>query len=114
LRKNRGLDLAEAGSLDEEDVKAFQAFYFQTQGHAHSEQALPATMLHYDVICGFGDGIRESVLPCSAVGVSKENTLSTIGSALVMAVSSGASIVERAAQDVFDTWVTDTEGRPWT
>lgn len=68
------------------------------------KQFMPTTMLHYDVLRGFADGIRENVLLARAWGVTKEITLNTIGSATINAGSSGVSIVERAAGDVFDAW----------
>lgn len=68
------------------------------------KQMMPTTMLHYDVIRGFQDGIRENVLLARAFGVTREITLNTIGSALIMGGMSATSIIERAAGDVFDSW----------
>ena len=68
------------------------------------KQMMPTTMLHYEVIRGFPDGIRENALLARAFGVDKEIALNTIGSALIMGSTAAASIVERAAGDVFDTW----------
>lgn len=68
------------------------------------KQVLPTTLLHYEVIRGFGEGIRENVLLARAFGVSKEITLNTIFSGLINAGTAGASIVQGAAGDIFDTW----------
>jgi hypothetical protein len=50
------------------------------------------------------DGIRENVLLAKAFGVSKALTLNLICSALINGWTSGASLIEEAAGDVFKKW----------
>jgi hypothetical protein len=68
------------------------------------KQILPTTLLHYNVIRGFRDGIREDVLLCRSFGVEKELVLNTIGSASLNGSMEGFNIVDEAAGDVFAQW----------
>jgi hypothetical protein len=68
------------------------------------KQFMPMTMLHYAVITGSAAGVRENVLLAKAFGVTKAMTMNMICSALINGWTSGASLVEDAAGDVFKNW----------
>lgn len=68
------------------------------------KQFWPTTMLYYHVMSRLAEGIRENVLLCKAWGVSKSDTLDTIGNALVYGQMEAASMVQQEAGDVFDGW----------
>lgn len=68
------------------------------------KQMMPYTLLHNNVIRGFGDGIREDVLMCRGFGVGKQPTMRAILSALLNGGMEGASIVARSAGDVLEAW----------
>lgn len=69
------------------------------------KQMWPTTMLYYHVMSRVAEGIRENVLLCKAWGVSKEDTLATIGNALVYGQMEAATMVQREAGDIFDGWM---------
>ena len=68
------------------------------------KQMWPTTMLYYHVMSRKAEGIRENVLLCKAWGVSKSDTLDTIGNALVYGQMEAASMIQNEAGDVFDGW----------
>ena len=68
------------------------------------KQMWPTTMLYYHVMSRQAEGIRESVLLGKAWGVSKADTLDTIGNALVYGQMEAATMVQNEAGDVFDGW----------
>ena len=68
------------------------------------KQVMPATLLHYNVIRGFADGIRENVLLCKGFGMRKRETLRPICSALLNGGMEAASIVAKACDDIFVGW----------
>jgi hypothetical protein len=68
------------------------------------KQMMPTTMLHYEVIRGFDDGIRENLLLARAFGVTKDIVLNVIGSATINGGTAGLSIIERAGGDVLAAW----------
>jgi hypothetical protein len=68
------------------------------------KQFWPTTMLYYHVMSRLAEGIRENVLLCKAWGVSKADTLDTIGNALVYGQMEAATMVQNEAGDVFDGW----------
>jgi hypothetical protein len=65
---------------------------------------IPASLLHYDVIRGFGEGIRENVLLLRALGASREQVVNIVGSASLNGGMAGLSIMARAAGDVLRDW----------
>jgi hypothetical protein len=67
-------------------------------------QFIPASLLHYDVIRGFGEGIRENVLLLRALGVSREQVVNIAGSASLNGGMAGFSIMAKAAGDVLRDW----------
>jgi hypothetical protein len=68
------------------------------------KQMWPTCMLYYNVMTRCADGIRENVLLCKAWGVSKSDTLDTIGNALVYGQMEAASMVQRTSGDILDHW----------
>jgi hypothetical protein len=68
------------------------------------KQMWPTTMLYYHVMSRVAEGIRENVLLCKAWGVSKQDTLDTIGNALVYGQMEAATMIQNEAGDVFDGW----------
>ena len=72
--------------------------------YALPKQFWPTTMLYYHVMSRLPEGIRENVLLCKAWGVTKSDTLDTIGNALVYGQMEAATMVQNEAGDVFDGW----------
>ena len=68
------------------------------------KQMWPTTLLYYHVMRREAAGIREHVLLCRAWGVSKTDTLDTIGNALVYGQMEAATMIQNEAGDVFDGW----------
>ena len=68
------------------------------------KQMWPTTMLYYHVMRREAEGIRENVLLCKAWGVSKSDTLDTIGNALVYGQMEAATMIQNEVGDVFDGW----------
>ncbi|EQB14305.1 hypothetical protein [Novosphingobium lindaniclasticum] len=68
------------------------------------KQFWPTSMLYYHVMSRVAEGIRENVLLCKAWGVSRADTLDTIGNALVYGQMEAATMIQREAGDVFDGW----------
>ncbi|MGE0232703.1 MAG: hypothetical protein AB7S46_13060 [Flavobacteriaceae bacterium] len=69
------------------------------------KQFWPTTMLYYHVMSRLAEGVRENVLLCKAWGVTKSDTLDTIGNALVYGQMEAATMVQREAGDIFDGWI---------
>jgi hypothetical protein len=65
---------------------------------------IPASLLHYDVIRGFGEGIRENVLLLRALGVCRELVVNIAGSASLNGGMAGFSVMASAAGDVLRNW----------
>ena len=84
-------------------LKAYRA-RFETCIETLPKQVVPYTMLHYNTIRAFGDGIRENVLLAKAWGMTKDQTLRPIYSALLNAGVETISLVDRVAGDVFKRW----------
>jgi hypothetical protein len=57
-------------------------------------------MLNYNVVRGFGEGIRENVLLGRALGMSREQLLDAICYGVLHAGANALGIVEQAAGDV--------------
>lgn len=68
------------------------------------KQMWPTCMLYYHVMTRCPDGLRENALLCKAWGVSKSDTLNTIGNALVYGQMEAANQLQRVCADVFDNW----------
>jgi hypothetical protein len=86
-----------------EALKAFRARY-ENCLQLLPKQVMPYTLLHYNVIRGFDEGIRENVLLARAFGMTKQQALRPIYSALLNAGVETVSLVNRVAGDVFDSW----------
>jgi hypothetical protein len=68
------------------------------------KQMLPYLLLHFETIRGHEEGIREAALLGRGVGMTKEQALDAVSSALNYAGHAGISTVDRAAGDVFADW----------
>jgi hypothetical protein len=65
---------------------------------------IPSSLLHYDVIRGFGEGMRENVLLLRALGVDRQLVVNIAGSASLNGGMAGFSILAKAAGDVLANW----------
>jgi hypothetical protein len=68
------------------------------------KQVLPMTLLSYNVMRGFEDGIRENVLLARAFGVAKQDVVEEINQTLINAGMEALDIVDRAVGDVLARW----------
>jgi hypothetical protein len=84
-------------------LKAFRARY-ENCLQLLPKQVMPYTLLHYNVMRGSADGIRENVLLARGFGMTSEVTRRAIYSALLNAGVETVSLVDRVAGDVFEQW----------
>jgi len=84
-------------------LKAYRNRY-ENLLHELPTEFIPASLLHYDVIRGFGEGIRENVLLLRALGVSRDQVVNIAGSASLNGGMAGFSIMAKAAGDVLRDW----------
>ena len=72
------------------------------------KQVMPYTQLHFNVMRGWADGIREAVLLARAFGMTKEQVYEPLFSPMINTGPEVYSIVSRAAGDVLgaDDWRT--------
>jgi hypothetical protein len=84
-------------------LKAYRDRY-ENLLHELPTEFIPASLLHYDVIRGFGEGIRENVLLLRALGVSRDQVVNIAGSASLNGGMAGFSIMAKAAGDVLRDW----------
>ena len=68
------------------------------------KQVLPMTLLSYNTVRGFGDGIRENVLLAKGFGVSKEHVWGAMNHTLLYSGVEALDIVDRAVGDVLEKW----------
>src|SRR5580693_6479273 len=90
-----GLDFSTRDVLTGE-VELMRDWYARTLGELPTE-FIPSSLLHYDVIRGFGEGIRENVLLLRALGVSRQLVVSIAGSASLNGGMAGFSVLANAA-----------------
>jgi hypothetical protein len=64
------------------------------------KQVMPYTQLHFNVMRGWGDGIRESVLLAKAFGMTKEQVYEPLFSPMINTGPEAYTIVSQAAGDV--------------
>jgi hypothetical protein len=64
------------------------------------KQVMPYTQLHFNVMRGWADGIRESVLLARAFGMTKEQVYEPLFSPMINTGPEAYSIVRQAAADV--------------
>src|SRR5262249_33788106 len=92
-------------------LKAHRNRYENTIRNGLPKQMLPYLLLHYDVIRGFKEGIRENVLLARAFGVKKEYVVGVMCRAMTSYGGPAAlSVAEDAVGDVLENW-TDAEGQ---
>src|SRR5271170_5996458 len=77
-------------------LKAYRNRY-ENLLHELPTEFIPASLLHYDVIRGFGEGIRENVLLLRALGVNRDQVVNIAGSASLNGGMAGFSIMAKAA-----------------
>jgi hypothetical protein len=65
---------------------------------------LPYLMLHYNVYRGFGDGIRENILLARAMGMSRQQVLNAVCSAILHTGANAMDRVSEVAGDLFATF----------
>lgn len=81
-------------------LKAYRDRYEHAIRDSLPAQMLPWLMLNYNVVRGFGEGIRENVLLGRALGMSREQLLDAICYGVLHAGANALGIVEQAAGDV--------------
>jgi hypothetical protein len=84
-------------------LKAYRNRY-ENLLHELPTEFIPSSLLHYDVIRGFGEGIRENVLLLRALGVSRQLVVNIAGSASLNGGMAGFSVMAKAAGDVLRNW----------
>jgi hypothetical protein len=84
-------------------LKAYRNRY-ENLLHELPTEFIPASLLHYDVIRGFGEGMRENVLLLRALGVDRQLVVNIAGSASLNGGMAGFSILARAAGDILRDW----------
>jgi hypothetical protein len=62
------------------------------------------TLLSYNTVRGFADGIRENVLLAKGFGVSKEHVWGAMNHTLLYSGVEALDIVDRAVGDVLEKW----------
>jgi hypothetical protein len=85
-------------------LKAYRNRYEHAIRDSLPKQMLPYLMLHYNVYRGFGDGIRENVLLCRAMGLSRQQVLNAVCSAILHTGANGMDTVAAVAGDLFETF----------
>jgi hypothetical protein len=68
------------------------------------KQVLPMTLVSYNVIRGFEDGIRENVLLAKGFGVAKKDVVGEINQTLINAGLEALDSVDRAVGEVLEGW----------
>jgi hypothetical protein len=91
------------GKYSPDALKAYRGRY-ESCIRTLPKQVMPYTLLHYSVIRGSGDGIRENVLLARAFGMTREQALRAVYSALLNAAVETVSLVDRVAGPVFADW----------
>ena len=81
-------------------LKAYRDRYEHAIRDSLPKQMLPFLMLHRNVVRGFGEGIRENVLLGKALGMTREQLLDAICSAVLHAGAEALSVVDEAAGDL--------------
>jgi hypothetical protein len=81
-------------------LKAYRDRYEHAIRDSLPAQMLPFLMLNYNVVRGFGEGIRENILLGRALGMSREQLLDAICYGVLHAGANALGIVEQAAGDV--------------
>jgi hypothetical protein len=81
-------------------LKAYRDRYEHAIRDSLPQQMLPYLLLHGNTVRGFRDGIRENVLLGRALGMTREQLLDAICSAVLHAGVEALSIVEEAAGEL--------------
>lgn len=70
-------------------------------------QLIPLAAIKFDLYHGYGDLLREHVLLCKHLGVSRENTVQTAISGSLYAGMECLNLFERTVGDILDSWGDD-------
>jgi hypothetical protein len=81
-------------------LKAYRNRYEHAIRDSLPKQMLPFLLLHHNVVRGFREGIRENVLLGRALGMTREQLLDAICSAVLHAGAEALSIADEAAGDL--------------
>jgi hypothetical protein len=85
-------------------LKAYRNRYEHAIRDSLPVQMMPYLMLHYNVVRGSSDGIRENVLLARALGMTKEQVLNAICSAVLHAGEEAFTVVDLAVGDLLDSF----------
>jgi hypothetical protein len=88
-------------------LKAYRNRYEHAIRDSLPKQMLPYLMLHYNVYRGFGDGIRENILLARAMGMSRQQVLNAVCSAIL---HTGANAMDRVSEVAGDLSATFPDG----
>ena len=77
---------------------------FENCVHELPKQAVPYTLLHFNVLRGCSGGVRENVLLAKGFGMTKEQTLRAIASGMEYGSVNNVNLVQEVAGDVLDAW----------
>lgn len=67
-------------------------------------QLVPCSLLGFNMVRGFREGIREDILLARGLGVSRAVIVTLIGRGMLYGGPEAASLVDEAAGDVLETW----------
>ena len=85
-------------------LKAYRDRYEHAIRDSLPKQMLPWLMLNYNVVRGFGEGIRENVLLGRALGMTKEQLLDAICFGVLHAGANALGIAEEAAGELLRSY----------
>lgn len=85
-------------------LKAYRHRFERTLQGSLPKQMIPYFMIHFDVIRGFGEGIREGVLLARGLGVTREQVGDAISWGMLYGGPSSISIVQESCGDVLSGW----------
>jgi hypothetical protein len=90
-------------------LKAYRDRYEHAIRDSLPKQMLPYMLLNYNVVRGFGEGIRENVLLGRALGMSDDQLLQAISFGVLHAGANALGIVEQAAGDLLPDTAPDLQ-----
>jgi len=85
-------------------LKAYRNRYEHAIRDSLPAQMMPYLNLHYNVFRGFEEGIRENVLLGRALGMTRQQILNAICSAVLHTGAEGFGIVERCTEGLLETF----------
>jgi hypothetical protein len=85
-------------------LKAHRNRFENSARHALPKQMLPYMMIHFNVIRGFAEGIREGVLIARGFGVARDLAADAIAWGGHYGGPAGLAIAQKAVGDVLEAW----------